>query len=199
MNNPTLPEGLNKLKDLPYEVRGVGVKNVLDFILAEEGEEGLRRLEEKMLNLGFTVRHKELKMLQFYHISLYLALCLVIKEVFDYQDEDFVKMGRFMAKSSLIIRLFLKHFVSINNTVTQAPRAWEKYFTVGSLEIDEVGERDRKLTARLRGFDFHPLHNQITKGFLEASIQMIVRDPTRCDIVKSSYKGDDCNEFVVSW
>ena len=104
-----------------------------------------------------------------------------------------------MAKSSLIIRLFLKHFASINNTVTQAPKAWEKYFTVGSLEIGKVSEGGRKLIARLRGFDFHPLHNQITKGFLEASIQMIVRDATNCDIVRSSYNGDDCNEFLVSW
>ena len=192
-------EELEKLKEIKGEARGVGIKNVLDFVIKDKGEEGLKKLEDTMAELGLPMKYKEMKMMQFYPLYLYLAVNLVMKEIFDYDDRKFQEMGLFMAKSSFILRLLLKHFISIDNTINQAPRAWRGYFSVGSLEIGEINKSEKYLIARLKNFDFHPLHCEITKGFLSAAIQMVVKNETTCEQIKSSFKGAEYNEFVVRW
>ena len=85
----------------------------IKFILKEEGEEGLKRLEEEMQRIGYPFNYKEIKLMDFYPLWMNAILLTVIEKLFDYDEKKFEEIGRFEAKISFIIRLFVKYFFSV--------------------------------------------------------------------------------------
>lgn len=104
---------VERLEDIKGKTMGNSIKNTGKFILEREGEEGLRKLEETMASLGHPIKYDDIRATDFYPSSLLAITFLVMKRIFDYNDEDFREMGRFRVKFSLIIRLFMKYFISL--------------------------------------------------------------------------------------
>lgn len=126
---------LDEFKQLKGEVRGMPFRSEAEFILKEEGEEGLKKLEDVMERLGYPIKYRKIKRLDFYPLGLLAVNLLAIKRLFGYDDKKFQEMGKFEGKSSFIIKLFLKYFVSLDRAIKEVPRMWEKHYTVGSLKI----------------------------------------------------------------
>ena len=63
-------EEINELMSLKGEVKGTGIKTHGGFILKEEGEEGLKRLEETMVNLGYPIEFKKVRATTLYHFGV---------------------------------------------------------------------------------------------------------------------------------
>ena len=192
-------EELEKLKAVRGNARGLVFKTVLEFVIRDQGREGLKRLEETMADLGLPIKYEEIKATQVFPLRTYLVLQLAIKEIFQYNDQKFQAMGAYMCKASFIVRLLLKHFSFIFTASEQAPRAWRNYFDVGEMEITELSRGKRVMVVRLKNFDFHPLHYEIVKGFLGVAMQLVVSSPTSCEQTKSGLEGQSYNEFVVRW
>lgn len=192
-------EELEELMKIEGKVRGIAFKNEAKFIVKEEGEEGLKRLEDAMASLGCPMKYKEIKGLNFYPIRLLAINLLIIKRLFLYDDEKFQEIGRFEAKLSFIIKLFLKYFVSLDSAIKQIPKMWGKHYTVGTLTIAECNEKEKYLIARLEGFRLHPLYCQITKGFGSSLIKMVIGSDVTCEEIKCAYRGDEYHEFLLKW
>lgn len=192
-------EEFNELMKLEGEVKGTGIKTHGKFILKEEGEEGLKKIEETMAGLGYPIKLKGIKSTTLYPFGVEAAILLAIKRLFNYDDKKFNEMGRFHAKSSLIIRLFMKYFVSLERVSEEGLKIWRRYFTIGSLEVVEVDEEKRHMIFRVKNFWFHPLHCQILMGSIPTIIQMIVGGKVICEETKCLYRDDEYHEFVLKW
>jgi len=192
-------EELDEIKEIKGKVRGLSMLGHAKFLLKEEGESGLRRIEQEIQKLGYDFHYNQIKKLKFYPLSLYCAELLAIQRIFNYGNGKFKTIGEFNSKNSIIVRLFMKYFVSLGSMVKQMPRFWQKYFTVGQMTVPEYNEKERFVIARLDNLKATPLFCEVTRGFSSGMCQMIVGAKGSCEEIKCMHRGDECHEYLFKW
>ena len=190
-------EEIKEFLKLKGEIRGLGFKTEAKFVLKEEGEEGLKKLEDTMAKLGYP--YNEIKTMDFYPLGLLAVNMLVIKRLFNYDDKKFQEMGKFEAKSSLIIRLFMKYFVSLERVAKEAPKMWRKYYTIGDLKVPEVNQEKRYIIIKIENFSLHPILCQVLMGYFLTIVKMVLKGEATCEETKCVFRGDECHEFLMRW
>ncbi len=199
MDQPISKEELDKASLVIGELRGLGMKNELEFILKEEGPEGLERLEQTMEQLGFPIKYKEIKAMNFYPLSTYVVTLLVMDNLFHYNNEKIQEKGEFLTKVSLVVRLYLKNFVSLEKVAKDVSKMWRKYYTIGDFKIMELDEEKRCGIIRLENFYLHPFHIETLKGYFRAIVKMVVKSEVVCE-ERKEFDGDEKNhEFSLKW
>lgn len=192
-------EEFDNLINIEGKVRGTALKTEADFIIKERGEEGLKKLEEAIGKFGFPIQYKKVKSLQFYPIGLMALTLLGSKKILGFDDKKFQEMGSFESKISLIIRIFMKYFVSTDKATKEVANMWKKYHTIGKLEVIEQNEERKYIILRLRDFKLHPLHCITLRGYFASILKMIVGTDVACEETKCIYRGDKCHEFLLEW
>ena len=190
-------EELEELMSIEGEGRGVLFKTAPKFIVKERGKEGLKKLEDTMAGLGYPIR--EIRAMDFYPVGLYVVMLVVIKRLFNFNKEKFIEMGRFESKVSIIIRLFVRFFFSIDRTVKQVSKIWRAYFPFGDISVAELDKEKRYGVFRIENFRLHPLHCYILRGYLPSVVQMVVGSETTCQETKCVHQGDEYHEFLLRW
>jgi len=193
------PDRTKELLALSGEVKGMGMKTHADFVLKEEGPEGLKKLEKAMHDAGVPVKYEELKRMSFYPLGWEALTLEMMKELFDYDDQKFREVGRFHCKTSWIVKLFMKYFFSLQRMSKEVPKVWQKYFTVGQLKLVDFNEEEKYIRLRVENFTFHPAHCQILAGALSTVLGMMVKGEVEAEEKKCTYKGDDFHEYIVTW
>ncbi|MBD3208293.1 MAG: hypothetical protein GF370_02490 [Candidatus Nealsonbacteria bacterium] len=189
---------LKKFEELPGEIRGTTLKAYGDFVLKEEGKEGLEKLEKTMEQDGYPIKYGEIKGMDFFPISYQAVTIEAIKNVFNYGPEKFRELGRFSAKFSLIVRLVAKYFFSVEKVIGRVANIWRKHYTVGELEIIEADTEQKHSIVRVKNFKVHPLQCEVLKGYLESILQMVVGEERVGKETKCPFRGDEYHEFVFS-
>lgn len=192
-------EEFDELMKVEGEVRGTGMKNHAEFIVQEEGEEGLKELEDTITKLGYPIKYRELKSMGFYPLGLETVTLVAIKKLFNFDDKKFQEMGELGTKLSLILRLFMKHFVFSEKLIKEASKIWKKGGAVGDLKVVEFDKGKRYLILGLEGFPPHPLYCQVFKGYFSSGLQMILGVKPACEETKCVFRGDDYHEFSLKW
>ena len=190
---------LDELMRIKGEVKGVAIKENMEFIIKEEGEKGLKKLEDTLAELGFPIKFKEIRAMNFYPLRLDAVTLLTIKRLFNYDDKKFEEMGRFEPKISFIIRIFIKYFVSLEKAAKEVPKMWRQTFTVGELEVGEIEKEKRRGTLQLKNYRLLPIQCQILKGYFASVLEMIVGTRVTCQETKCVYRGDKFHEFSFKW
>jgi len=200
-------EIIKKLMENKDEIRGIDFKTDEEFILKEKGKEGLEKIEREMAKLGHPIRYKEMNTMFFYPIGLRVLSLLVIKEIFNFDEEKIEEMGRVACKSSLFIRLLTKFFVSVPRMKKETLRVWRRYHTTGELKwitpkIDFATLRlpGHSCIFRLTGHKVHPVYCSYLKGYLSKVVEMGSKaSPVTCEETKCPFKGDKYHEFLLKW
>ncbi|MBD3208384.1 MAG: hypothetical protein GF370_02945 [Candidatus Nealsonbacteria bacterium] len=193
------PQEIERLMDLPGKVRGVAFKTEEGFVLEQEGKEGVERLEEALAEMGHPLKFDEVRPMDFYPLGMIGLTQLTIKKLFDYDDEKIKELGKSEAKVSLIIRLFMKYFVSTQRIAKEVPKMWRRYYSIGDLEIAEMNDEEKRAVLRLKDFKVSPVHCLNLIGYFASVLQMVVNSPVECRETKCVFKGDDCHEFTLTW
>ncbi len=198
------PEKITKEKaeefmNIPGETRGISIKGDLEYIIHREGKEGLLKLEERASELGFPIKYEEFKEMDFYPVGLEAITFLLMEELFHFKRDDFIKMGEFNSKVSLIVRLFMKYFVSMETIAKEAPKFWGKYYTRGHLSVTEINKQERYIVVRIEDFELHPIHCLTVEGYLISIIKMVLNKDVVSEERKCMSRGDSYHEFVVNW
>ncbi len=192
-------EELEELMSIKGEIRGAPLQAYGDYLLREEGEEGLKKLEEAMAVLGYPVKYREIKRMDFYPLGLQALTLEIISKLFNYDDKKFQEIGRFVSKISIILRLFSRYFFSGERVVKEIPNMWRKNYTVGNLKVLEYNEEKRHLMLRLENFHIHPLHSQVLIGYFSTVGKMLGGSEIAIEEIKSPFRGDEYYEFLVRW
>ena len=192
-------EEVDKLMKIKGEVRGIAIKSYANFVLKEEGKEGLKKLEEAMAKIGYPIKYRDVKLTSFYSLGLEAITLTAIKRLFNYDDKKFQEMGRFESRTPIVIRLFMKYFVSIEMTVKKASKMWRKYFTVGNLRVVKLDREKRYAILRIENFHFIPILCENLKGYIASIIEIVIKEKTTCEETKCIHRGDEYHEFLVKW
>ncbi len=190
---------INELKKIKGEVIGTGITEDLKFILKEEGEEGLRKLENEITKIGFSLKYKEIRPMEFYPLWQNAVILTLIKKLFNYDDKKFQEMGAFESKVSFIVRLFAKYFFSPKRTIEMVSKMWRNYHTVGELKVVEYNEDKKYAILRIENLDYIPIACHLYKGYFSSIVQMIIGSKVNTEETKCLYRGDEYHEFLLKW
>ena len=191
-----IADGFMKIKG---EVRGIAPKSHVQFVVEEKGEKALKKIEGKMAELGQSIKYKNIRPMSFYPIGLEAVILLVIKELFDFNDEKFREIGRYQSKTSLIIKLFMKYFVSMKVVAEKTPEMWRKYYTVGDFKATELNEKEKYVILQIKDFKVHQVHCRMLEGYFVNVVKMVTKESATCKETKCPFKGDEYHEFLIKW
>ncbi len=188
----------DKLIRLSGEARGVTLKTDSEYIISQKGEKALARVETELAKIGYPLKYDQIEAMNFYPIGLRIISLLTIQKVLGFTNQDIRKMGAAAPKISLVIKLFAKFFFSLSKTVKQAPKMWEKHYSVGDFSAI-AHEEKRYAIIKLKRLDLDPVFCHYLKGYLTTIIQMIVNAKVTVKETKCSFKNDKYHEFELKW
>ena len=192
-------EEVDELMKLKGQIRGAAIKEIIKYILKEEGKDGLGKLEDVMEKIGYPIKDRNIKAMKFYPLGLEASTLVAVKRLFNYDDKKFQDLGKFAGKFSIIIRLFMGYLVSLDKIAKETPKMWRKYFSIGDLDIAEINEEEKYVILRIKNYYLHPIHCQILIGYLSSILQIVVKSPVTCEETKCTFQGDEYHEYLLKW
>jgi len=115
-------------------------------------------------------------------------------------DRDGVKkMGESAPKFSLMIKFFMRYFLSPEKIMRKAGEIWSKHYTAGNLEPVEKNGNGNYIRANLYDVDLHPIMCDYLSGYFASVVKMGVGKETKGEEVKCVHNGDEHHEFIISW
>src|SRR4030042_447969 len=142
-------EELEKLLKTKGEVRGAVFQTDAKYILEKKGEEGLKKLEERVKSLGYPIDYREAKATGWYPFGLRIISLLLIKDTFGWSDSEIREMGKTAPKFSFIVKFLFKIFGSTRRLVKEIPRFWKEHYTIGEMETVKFEEKGKELIVHL--------------------------------------------------
>jgi hypothetical protein len=159
MEEKLTKELAKKLIEFKGEIRGIDIISDGDFVLRNHGEEALKKVEEKLKEVGFPIEYRKLKPMGFYPGGLKALSLLAIKEVLGYSNEKIEEIGMAAPRFSLIIKLFVKYFASLKKFFFgYSPRIWREYWTAGEFIPVELNEEKQFATVSICIFSLYALN-----------------------------------------
>ncbi len=190
-----------KLMAMPGEARGVVFKTDGDYVLKQAGEDGLKKLEEELAALGYPIDYKKISALSFYPIGLRIISLLAIKKVFSFDDAKIKELGAFASKTSLMVKLFINYFLSINKVFfEEAPKIWRKHYSVGDFTPISIDEEKKYGIIQIKNYQFHPIFCLYLGNYLCGFFQMLIKSPSiTFEETKCPFRGDEYHEYTIKW
>jgi len=192
---------VQELMEFKGEIRGMDIIFDGEFVLKHNGKEGLKKVQEKLKEIGVPLEYKRLNPLSFCPGGLRVISLLAIQEALGYSDEKIEEMGKSAPKFSLIIKLFIKYFTSLRKFFfNQAPRIWKEYWTVGEFVPLELNEQEKFAIFRYQGVNLHPIYCTYLKGYFATVCQLVTgAKKVECKETKCVFRGDQFHEFFLKW
>jgi len=196
----SLQEIADELKDFPGHVKGEAFKTRVAFIRKKEGDEGVKRLEEKMKELGVPVDLEGVKSTEWVNEGVNSLCVPVAKEIFNWTEEDVFDLGRFAFKTSFLTKTILRYLVSLKTAINAIPKYWRNYYDFGEMEAVDYSEEGKYGIVRKKGYKTHPLLCIQHKGYLTAGARLILGGKkVHVEETKCMHKGDDYHEYRITW
>jgi hypothetical protein len=123
-----------------------------------------------------------------------------MEKVFDWKDKEIRELCAYAAGVSLIVKLYMKFFYSLDKMVEKAPEIWKEYFTEGELKVVDYDEQKRYTIIRVENFNLDPVFCRCLEGYFENIIKMVIRtDKVNCQETRCAFDQHDYHEFLIKW
>ncbi len=192
---------IKKLKKLQGKTRGDSFKNLIYYIRKEKGEEEIKKIAEELKKAGFELPElKKIKVMDWIPISIPTIYIVACMNIFNWHEEDIVKMGKGIVPYSNVIKFFIRYFKSLEQTLQMGVDSWQKNYSFGEISIAECSQKERRVILRLKKHDRHPVVCLLYMGIFLKIIEMalgnkkFIIEETKC-----KFKGDDYHEYKITW
>ena len=190
---------IKKLMEIPGEGRGVIFRCIADYVRERKGEEGVKRLEKEMENLGCPLDFDKVKNMAWYPVGLRAVVFIAAKRVFGWGDKEIRDMGYEAPKFSFIVKLILGCFGSPRAVFDLAPQHWKKHYTVGVMEAAEWHKDEKNMWSiiRIKDFKLHPDLCIFLCGYFQRMAEFGGGKNVTSEETKCIHKGDPYHEFFI--
>jgi len=173
----------------------------LEYIKKIEGKKGLIKIEKKIKSFGLDINLENLRSTRWYDVGYEALILELCRKVFNWEDEDIVKMGAMASKQSFIIRTILRYFVSIDKSFKETPKYWSKYWNTGEFIPYKIDIKKKFLIIKLKNFNVHSDVCLYFLGHFKSITEMVVRsENVEVRETKCSFKdGGDYHSFRITW
>lgn len=193
-------EEINKILGAEGEVRGVVFKTDRRFIVDNAGEEGIKKVEDELTKMDCSFNYEEESdNMSFYPLGMRAMSLLAISRALNLEKKEIVQMGSNAPKFSLMIKFFMRYFLSAEKIMEKAGEIWEKHYTVGKLEPTEMNMEEKFMKAKLSGIELHPIVCDYLTGYFSSIIRMGIGEESSGQ--ESTYQkiGEKDYEFMIKW
>jgi len=192
-------ENIKELLKIKGEVRGMNLKSDFNFVLEKGGKEAVKKIEKIMEDLGFSLKKEEIRPMDFYPLGWGTVFLLVIKDFFNFDENDIEEWGKSIVKFSLITKIFMSYYVAFGPFQKETSRIWTRYYTVGDLEFVEYDTKKKIGRLILKDFNIHPIYCSLLRGYFSKVCEMLIKTTPKCEETKCFFKGGDYHEFLFTW
>lgn len=194
-------EEADKLMKVSGNINGALLKALYEFIMNKKGEEGVEKVEKRLAELGYPFDLKRISSFGWYPAPYICLVCLVILEVFDWDEKEAYQIGYDSPLYSIITKLLIKYLVSLDKIYPEIPRYFKKHYDFGSMEGIELNTKGKYIIMRLTGFKkIHPIWYVQARGYLARLVSMCTQSQNvKAEQLKCLYNGDPYDEFKLTW
>jgi len=202
---PSLKE-IKKIMEIPGNVKGSAFKGELEYILKKKGRKGLKAVEKKTEMLGYPIKYKEIEETKWYPIGLKMISFYAFLTTFNWGRKELAEIAESSTKMSFIVRLFMRHFFSVEQVFRATSRLWGRYFDTGLIEIVDFHNVEKRGGSgygilRIKNFKLHPLHCFYLGHFFIGVAKLT--DPrlkeVKIEETKCMFRGDNYHEYLLKW
>ncbi|GEM_PF-368165 len=192
---------IDKIMEKEGNVKGEVLRDHFLYTKEKEGEGAIEKMEGLLAEYGYPLKFSEIKALEWYKDAYCGIFLLLLKEEFNWSDEDFVKMGETITRYSFIVtKILLKYLVSIDFFLKSAPSLWGRHLDFGELEVEDYNKNEKYAVLRVKNYDIHPLTCLYQKGYYMGLFKYIVREKNIVvEEEKCIYRGDSFHSYKISW
>lgn len=193
-------EEVDEIMKIPGNNRGAILQTHAVYIRHKQGDEGVKMLEEKLKELGHPLKFEEVKPLSWYSEALSILIMVAAKDIFNWTDADIFEMGNMAPKSSFIVKLFIKYFVSLQKCFEQVPEHWRKNADYGEMEAHELNEKEKYVILWVKNSKSHPVSCIYRAGYFLRIAQFVIKSKKiTIEETKCMFKGDPYHEYIIRW
>jgi hypothetical protein len=180
-------------------VRGAAFHTDARYIRYVMKDTGLDAVRTETNRMGYLIDYDKMITTKWYPLNLRLISLLSAKKTFGWDDEKIMNMGRIAPRYSLITKMMLRYFVSLERVCSEVPKYWQKHYTVGRME-SELHRSENKIKLRLKEFQLHPIMCTYLSGYYLGVTELVDNFKNlRIEEIKCIHTGDDHHEFNVVW
>ncbi len=190
-----------KIAKLKGNVSGAIIKAYEKFISNKKGEEGVNKVEKRLAELGQPLKFAEVSTFGWYPEAMACLIGVAVLEVFDWDEQKEYEVGHDAPLYSVITKLLMQYFASIEITFKGTPIYWRKHFDFAELKCTELDMKNSTAILRLTDFKkFHPTVYIYMNGYLTMIIEFATKSgQVKTEQIKSLYAGDPYDEFRINW
>ena len=193
-------EEIDRIMKVKGRISGAVFKEYYHFILERKGEKGVREVEKRLKELGYSINFKKASTFKWYPMAFSCVVLLVVVEVFGEDISVSFDIGYEAPSYSLIAKLLMK-YVSIEKIVKESQKYWRKYIDLGNLKCADFNKEKKYTVMRLENFrKFHEVTYAYIKGFFVRIFEMVTKSKNvKIEQTKSLFKNDPYDEFKINW
>ena len=191
-------EEIQKIMNIDGKVRGVALYTDAEYVRRHEGEEALQRVEEETREMGCPIDYSGVKAMGWYPLGIRAVSLLAIKTTMNWSDEQIKEMGRSAPKYSIITKLMLRYFVSLETLVGKLETYWRKNYSQGSL-TGVIG--NNSLSIYLRNFEIPALVYPYIEGYFSSVLNIVIGKGKEIKVGEWKWlpEDDKCLEMMFMW
>ena len=195
-----IKQELDEIMQIKGNVRGAILQTHAVYVEHRKGKEGVKMLEEKLKELGHPLKFEEVFPMKWYPEAISILIMVVIKEIFNWTDKDIFEMGNLAPKSSFIVKMFIKHFLSPQKSFEQFPNHWRKNADFGEAKALEFNEKEKYAILQMTNHKSHPIICIYHAGYFLRGAQLVIKsEKITIEETKCVFKGDPYHEYVIKW
>jgi hypothetical protein len=195
-------EEADRLMKIPGNTRGAVLHGHFDYIRNSKGEKGLKAVEQRLEELGYPIKAKEIVNLKWYSEALSNLIVLVYADIFQLEEKDIFEMAYQAPSYSLVVKLLMRHLIGLEKVFKEIPRYWRENFDFSKLETTEFNLKEKWAVLRLKGYHkYHPLSSCVYfQGyFLRIGEMVYNQGKIKVEHTKCLFKDDPYEEFKITW
>lgn len=193
---------IKEVKKIKGKARGITLNTDLEYIQSLKAPKKLEEVKKTAKKIDPEFDYDKIKGVNWYPLWWRILSLIIIKEVFDWGDEEMIEMGRKAPKNSFVTKIVLKYFVSIKKTLQEGIKYFSKHYYPGYFEPVEYNQKEKYVRYRLKNFKAHPIICTYFLGYFE-TVGMLGNSgrPTKVKEVKCPFKNkkDTYHEFITEW
>lgn len=193
-------EEADRIMKIEGNTRGMVLNVYYDHLLKEKGKQGLKEVEERLRDLGYTFEFKRFSHFQWHRESLVCLVSLVAHGVLEWDESKAFEVGYDAPVRSTFIRLLIQRFFTIGNACKNIQSYWRRISDFGEMKC-KLDLEKRNIVIKLYNFKkFHPIVHNFMKGILVRITEILTRKEVRkAEFRKCIFNGDAYDELEIAW
>ncbi len=197
----SLKEISDALMLIEGNVKGETILNNINYIQKEMGEDSLKVIASKMDELGCALEFEKINKNEWHKESYNVIINLIMRDVFNWIDEDIFNSGRGAAKISFFLKSIIQNLLSPTILMNNANKYWKRQLDFGNIIIIESNEDEKRIVFGVKDYNKSSTSCIYQAGYFAELTSYSIRNKENLQIeeTKCIYAGDDYHEYTITW